>query len=366
MKNFGFGCMRLPKDGDKVDYVEFTRMVDAFLETGFTYFDTAHVYIGGQSETALRDCLVKRYPRSAFQLTDKLSGSCFQKEEDILPFFQSQLDACGVDYFDYYLMHAQNATVDKKFTATRAYEICSQLKAEGKIKHLGISFHDKAAVLDQLLTKHPEIEAVQIQFNYVDYEDASIQSRQCYEVCRAHNKPIIVMEPVKGGSLVNLPAEAQTVLSDLHGGSNASYAIRFAASFEGVMMVLSGMSDLPQMNDNLSYMKEFQPLTPAEFDAIAQVRDIYWRQDLVPCTGCRYCVDGCPKQIPIPELFTCLNALKQEGFDYAQTMAYERATEGKGKASDCIRCGKCEDICPQGLRIRRLLETVAARFEAAV
>ncbi len=364
MKNFGFGCMRLPKIGEQVDYAEFTRMVDAFMAQGFTYFDTAHVYIGGQSETALRDCLVRRYPREAFQLTDKLSGSRFQKEEDILPLFQRQLEACGVEYFDYYLMHAQNATVDKKFTAAHAYEICTRLKEEGKIRHLGISFHDKAEVLDHLLVKHPEIEVVQIQFNYVDYEDASIQSRKCYEVCRRHNKPILVMEPVKGGSLVNLPPQALAVLEELGGGSPASYAIRYAASFPGVFMVLSGMSDLPQMLDNLSYMKDFQPLSPEEFAAIDRVREIYWRQDLVPCTGCRYCVEGCPRQIPIPELFTCLNALKQEGvFDFAQTNAYQLATEDRGKASDCIGCGKCENICPQKLRIRRLLETVAARFE---
>ena len=358
--------MRLPMDGEKVDYAEFTRMVDSFLAAGFNYFDTAHVYIGGQSETAIRDCLVKRYPRDSFILTDKLSNSRFQKEEDILPLFQRQLEACGVDYFDYYLMHAQNSSYDRKYTACHAYEICSRLKEEGKIRHLGISFHDKAQVLDQILNRHPEIEVVQIQFNYVDYEDVSIQSRQCYEVCRKHNKPIIVMEPVKGGTLVNLPEDAKAVLENLHGGSIASYAIRFAASFPGIMMVLSGMSNMSQMEDNLSFMKDFQPLTEQEYDAIRQVRDIYWKQNLVPCTACRYCVEGCPKQIPIPDLFACLNSLKQaDHFDFAMTTAYNLATEGKGKASDCIHCGKCEQSCPQKLDIRDLLETVADRFENA-
>ena len=366
MKNFGFGCMRLPMQGDAVDYGEFTRMIDAFMDAGFTYFDTAHVYLDGQSETALRDCLVKRYPREAFQLTDKLSNSRWQKEADILPLFARQLEACGVEYFDYYLMHAQNASLDRKYTDEHAYEICAELKRQGKIRHLGISFHDKAAVLDDILNRHPEIEVVQIQFNYADYEDVSIQSRLCYEVCRKHGKPVLVMEPVKGGSLVNLPPDAMAVLEGLHSGSAASYAIRFAASFPGVMVVLSGMSSLPQMLDNLSYMTDFRPLNEAEFAAIDRVREIYWAQDLVPCTGCRYCIDGCPKHIPIPELFTCLNALKQEGFfDFAQTNAYQLAVEGKGKASDCIRCGKCERICPQKLDIRDLLETVADRFETA-
>ena len=366
MKNFGFGCMRLPMQGDAVDYGEFTRMIDAFMDAGFTYFDTAHVYLDGQSETALRDCLVNRYPREAFQLTDKLSNSRWQKEADILPLFARQLEACGVEYFDCYLMHAQNASLDRKYTDEHAYEICSELKRQGKIRHLGISFHDKAAVLDDILNRHPEIEVVQIQFNYADYEDVSIQSRLCYEVCRKHGKPVLVMEPVKGGSLVNLPPDAMAVLEGLHGGSAASYAIRFAASFPGVMVVLSGMSSLPQMLDNLSYMTDFRPLNEEEFAAIDRVREIYWAQDLVPCTGCRYCIDGCPKHIPIPELFTCLNALKQEGFfDFAQTNAYQLAVEGKGKASDCIRCGKCERICPQKLDIRDLLETVADRFETA-
>lgn len=355
LRNFGFGCMRLPKKGDQVDYEEFTRMVDRFMAEGFTYFDTAHVYLGGQSETALRDCLVKRYPREAFQLTNKLSGSCWKKEADILPFFQSQLEACGVTYFDYYLMHAQNAESDKRYTAEHAYQVCSRLKAQGKIRHLGISFHDKAQVLDHILSSHPEIEVVQIQFNYVDYEDATVQSRLCYEVCRKHSKPVLVMEPVKGGSLINLPADSQTVLDSLHGGSNASYAIRFAASFEGVMMVLSGMSDLTQMEDNLSFMKEFKPLTAQELDAIAQVRRIFWEQDLIPCTACHYCTDGCPRQIPIPELFACLNSVKQH-------RSYELPETG-GKASSCVKCGKCEEICPQHLRVRRLLNTVAAQFE---
>jgi hypothetical protein len=250
-KNFGFGCMRLPMADGKVDYTEFTKMVDLFLEKGFNYFDTAHGYLDGQSEVAIRECLTKRYPRESYILTDKLTDPYFEKEEDIRPFFEEQLSICGVDYFDFYLMHAQNRDVFEKFKKCRAYETAFALRDEGKIRHVGISFHDTAEVLEQILTEYPEIEIVQIQLNYVDYEDVGVQSRKCLEVCQKLGKPVIVMEPVKGGSLVNLPAEARQVFDELHGGSYASYAVRFAAGCEGVVMVLSGMSNLAQMEDNL-------------------------------------------------------------------------------------------------------------------
>ena len=250
-KNFGFGCMRLPMKDGEIARDEMCRMVDTFLENGFNYFDTAHGYLGGKSETALRECLVKRHPRSAYVLTNKLSTHFFNRQEQIRPLFESQLAACGVDYFDFYLMHAQSAEIYAKFKECKAYETALELKKEGKIKHFGISFHDKAAVLEQILTEYPQIEVVQIQFNYVDYEDASVESRKCYEACRKFDKPVIVMEPVKGGSLVNLPEQAQKILDALHGGSNASYAIRFAAGFEGIMMVLSGMGNMEMMQDNI-------------------------------------------------------------------------------------------------------------------
>lgn len=362
MKNFGFGCMRLPMNGEEIDCREFSQMVDKFLEEGFNYFDTAHGYLGGKSETALRECLTKRYPRERYILTNKLTHAFFEKEEDIRPLFESQLAACGVDYFDYYLMHAQNAEFYKKYKACRAYEIAQELKAEGKVRHVGISFHDKASVLDMILTEHPEIEVVQIQFNYVDYEDAGIESRLCYEVCRKHNKPVIVMEPVKGGNLVNLPEKAREVLDGLKGGSYASYAIRFAASFEGIMMVLSGMSNMEQLRENVSFMKEFQPLSEAEFEAIGKVRAIFRGQELIPCTACRYCTDGCPKHISIPDLFACLNG-KRNFKDWNAAWYYMVHTQGAGKASDCVECGKCEKVCPQRLEIRKLLKEVAAEFD---
>lgn len=362
-KNFGFGCMRLPMNGDQVDIAETTRMVDEFLAQGFNYFDTAHGYIGGKSELALKECLTSRYPREAYSLTDKLTDSYFKTEADIRPFFESQLEACGVDYFDFYLMHAQNADNFKKFKACRAYETAFALKAEGRIRHVGLSFHDRAEVLDQILTEYPQIEVVQIQFNYLDYDDIAVQSRKCYEVCRKHGKPVLVMEPVKGGSLVNLPEEAKKVLDDLHGGSPASYAIRFAAGFPGMMMVLSGMSNMEQMKDNLSYMRNFKPLNETELAAVNKVQEIFHKMNMIPCTACRYCVEGCPKQISIPDLFAIMN-IKQLHHDWNADYYYEEVHTAPGRrASDCLKCGKCEKICPQHLPIRKLLEEVAKEFD---
>ena len=362
-KNFGFGCMRLPMNGDQVDIAETTRMVDEFLAQGFNYFDTAHGYIGGKSELALKECLTSRYPREAYSLTDKLTDSYFKTETDIRPFFESQLEACGVDYFDFYLMHAQNADNFKKFKACRAYETAFALKAEGRIRHVGLSFHDRAEVLDQILTEYPQIEVVQIQFNYLDYDDIAVQSRKCYEVCRKHGKPVLVMEPVKGGSLVNLPEEAKKVLDDLHGGSPASYAIRFAAGFPGMMMVLSGMSNMEQMKDNLSYMRDFKPLNETELAAVNKVQEIFHKMNMIPCTACRYCVEGCPKQISIPDLFAIMN-IKQLHHDWNADYYYEEVHTAPGRrASDCLKCGKCEKVCPQHLPIRKLLEEVAKEFD---
>lgn len=361
-KNFGFGCMRLPMNGDAVDYEETCKMVDAFLENGFNYFDTAHGYIEEKSEPALRECLVKRYPRKDYILVNKLTGDYFTKEEQIRPFFESQLQACGVEYFDFYLMHAQNAVIYEKFKKCNAYETAFALKAEGKVRHVGISFHDTAEVLDKILTEYPAVEVVQLQLNYLDYEDAGIQGRLCYEVCVKHGKPVIVMEPVKGGSLIRLPQKAQQIFDRLNGGSNASYAIRFAAGFENIMMVLSGMSNMEQMEDNISFMKEFKPLDEKEQEAVKAVCAIFKEQDLIPCTGCKYCVAGCPMKIAIPDLFADMNA-KKTFQDWNSDMYYEIHTQNAGKASDCIKCGKCEAACPQHLKIRELLIQVAEQFD---
>lgn len=355
LKNFGFGFMRLPMIGEDVDIPQTIQMVDAFMENGFNYFDTAHGYIQGKSELAIGECLASRYPRDRFILTNKLSGNYFETEQDIRPLFQQQLEACQVDYFDFYLMHAMSAGRIPKYRETRAFEIASELKAEGKIRHIGMSFHDTAEVLDQILTEFPQIEVVQIQFNYVDFEDEKVQSRQCYEVCRKHGKPVIVMEPVKGGSLVNLPETAQKIFQRLNNGSNASYAIRFAAGFEGMMMVLSGMSTLEQMQDNISYMKDFQLLNEAEQEAVATVRAILRNQGLIPCTNCRYCTEVCSQEIAIPDLFANVNAKRQ---------AQETVGISGGMPSDCIKCGKCEEICPQNLSIRELLMVAAEELKA--
>jgi len=352
-KNFGFGMMRLPMLAEDVDIPQTKDMVDAFLKAGFNYFDTAHPYIQGKSELAIKECLTSRYPRDRYVLANKLSGGCFETEEEILPFFQNQLEACGVEYFDFYLLHAVSAKRDELYTRTRSYEIVKELKAQGKIRHMGFSFHDSADFLDRFLTAHPEMEFVQIQFNYADYEDPKVESRKCYEVCRKHGKPIVIMEPVRGGSLVNLPQEALEMMD----GSPASYAIRYAAGFPGVAMVLSGMSDMAQMADNLSFMTDFVPLSEKEQKIVAHARTLYQAQHRIPCTACRYCVDGCPAGIPIPEVFALFNQTKTEegqpGQDYAALPV---------KADACIECGQCEAACPQHLHIRRLLKEAAKAF----
>lgn len=362
-KNFGFGCMRLPEKGDQVDYEATKKMVDAFLDAGFNYFDTAHGYMGGKSEIALRECLVSRYPREAYILTNKLSTHHFTKNEEIRPLFENQLQCCGVSYFDFYLMHAQDQQIFEKYKKCRAYETAMELLAEGRIKHLGISFHDKAAVLDRILTEYPQVEVVQIQLNYADFEDPSVESRKCLEICRKHGKPAIVMEPVKGGSLVNLPEEAQRVFDELGGGSNASYAIRFAASQEGVRMVLSGMGNLDMMQDNISYMKDFQPLNEVELAAVDKVCGIFRNLGAVPCTACRYCTEVCPQGISIPDLFACLNS-KRIFHNWNTEYYYEQIHTKEGsRAKDCVGCGACEAICPQHLQIRKLLQEVSREFD---
>lgn len=366
MKKLGFGCMRLPMKNNssdhEIDLEQVCQMVDAFMDAGFNYFDTAHGYLGGESEKAVKFCLTKRYPRDSYILTDKLTHNFFKTEEDIRPLFEKQLEACGVTYFDYYLLHAMTAEYYNHYIECHAFEIVQELKKEDKIKHIGMSFHDKAEVLDRILEKHPEIEVVQLQFNYADYDDPSIESFKCYQVCEKYNKKVIVMEPIKGGGLIHLPKEAENILNELHGGSYASYAIRFCASFEHIIMVLSGMSTLDQMKDNISFMKEFIPFSKEEYQAVEKVREILKKQDTIACTACRYCTDGCPKQIPIPDLFSCYNAKKQYQ-DWNSDFYYSVHTANQGKASECIECGKCEKVCPQHLDIRNYLKEVAEVFE---
>jgi len=356
----GFGCMRLPMENGEVDLSEFSLMVDKFIESGFNYFDTAHGYIEGKSEKALYECLVKRHSREKYLIANKLSGGFFKTEDDIVPFFESQLKIMGLDYFDFYLMHAQNQTSYKKYSACNAYGIAAELKSQGKIKHLGLSFHDKAEVLETILKEQPDVEFVQIQLNYADIDDPNVQSRKCYEVCRKYGKPVMIMEPVKGGSLVDLPEDGKRVFDALGGGSYASYAIRYAAGFEGVACVLSGMSNMEQLLDNVSFMKDFKHLSKKECEAIDRVCSIFNDEKLIGCTSCRYCTEVCPKNIPIPEIMAALNSFKRYKTPGPYYFIY---TLNKGKASDCIGCGKCEDACPQGISIRSQLRHAAELFD---
>ena len=360
-KNFGFGCMRLPMNGDEVNYEEFNKMIDTFIEAGFNYFDTAHGYIGGKSELAIKDCLVARYPREAFILANKLTHPYFDCEEDIRPFFFDQLKRCGVEYFDFYLFHTLNATNYQKHKACNSFKIVQELKAEGRIKHIAMSFHDTADVLDMILSENEFIEAVQLQFNYLDYDDPAVQSKKCYDVAIKHGKKIMVMEPVKGGSLVNLPSEAAEKLSKLTDGSQASFAIRYAASFPDVFMVLSGMGNMAMVEDNISTMGIFVPLTKGEIEATEDLRQTIRKINQIQCTKCEYCVDGCPAAIKIPYVFAPYN-------DYIAAKSTRREAkqnlpDGSALPSACIKCGACEEICPQNLPIRKLLEQVASTLE---
>ncbi|MCR5078522.1 MAG: aldo/keto reductase [Bacilli bacterium] len=366
-KRFGFGCMRLPMKGEEVDIEQFKAMVDRFIEEGYNYFDTAHGYIGGLSEKALKVALTSRYPRDKYLLANKLSPSYFKKEEDIIPLFLSQLEITGAGYFDYYLMHAQSRRNFSQYRECRAYETAFELKRRGLIKHVGISFHDTEEMLEEILSTYPEIEFVQIQFNYLDYYSPSVQSKKLYEVCVKHNKPIIVMEPVKGGQLVNLPDGAKRIFDEIRGEkSYASYAIRFALHFPQIAMVLSGMSDFSQMEDNISSTKDYVDLSEDEMKAIEGVRDILASQQIIPCTKCRYCVtdNACPMNIQIPDLFAAYNDKKS--LDQWATNSYYNTHltgNGKGLASECIGCGGCEAVCPQKLPIREWLIEVKNEFE---
>ena len=363
MKRFGFGAMRLPMVNGEVDKEQFNAMIDEFLAAGFTYFDTAHGYLDGKSETAIRDCLAARYPRESFVLANKLSAGFFKTREDVLPLFEEQLRCCGVDYFDYYLIHAMSGERYDLYRDCGAFEIIPQLKREGRVRHFGMSFHDKAEVLDRILTEQPELEFVQLQFNYLDYEDPVVESRKCYEVCVKHGKRVSVMEPVKGGALSELPAYAGAILDALGGGSHASYALRFAEGFENVYMVLSGMSSIEQMRDNLATMSDFRPLDETELAAVRKVAETLRGKGAIPCTACRYCTSGCPMGIDIPAFFSCYNSKVMFGRPQSSERYAELIKNGTGP-NDCMACGHCEEVCPQHLRVRSLLRDVTEEFDA--
>lgn len=369
MKKLGFGMMRLPllneEDKKSIDKKTVCQMVDTFMERGFTYFDTAYMYHEYESERAMKDVLVTRKDRDSYTLASKLPVMQLKEKEDMERIFNEQREKCGVEYFDYYLLHALDAEHYKTVKRLDCFGFAMQKKAEGKVKHVGFSFHDSAEVLDQILTEHPEAEFVQLQLNYLDWEDAKVQSRKCYETAVKHGKKVVVMEPVKGGTLAKLPKKAEDVLKALHPDwSAASWAIRFVASLENVMVVLSGMSTPEQMDDNTAYMKEFEPLTEKEKQVLlGEVVDSIHEAAKIPCTACRYCVEGCPMNIAIPEYFALYNDEITDKGNPEHAKRYAELTKEHGKASDCVECGQCEGACPQHLPAITWLKKVAEVFE---
>ena len=371
-KKLGFGLMRLPlldqTKADDVDWEQANQMVDYFIENGFTYFDTGLMYMGGTCEDVAKKILVDRHPRESFTLAAKLHADFFDSVEGREALFRKQLERTGAGYFDYYLIHGIEQNLLKKYDQYDCFSWVIEKKEQGVVKHIGFSYHDTPELLDELLTKHPEMEFVQLQINYLDWESEWVQSRKCYEVCVKHNKPVVVMEPVKGGTLADMPEEAADVLLRQDPAmSLASWAIRFAASLDNVMVVLSGMSDMAQMKDNTSYMTDFTPLTEAEKEACFKAAAIINSQTAIPCTGCSYCTEGCPQQIPIPKYFSIYNEdmredLTKKGWTINITN-YEILTEKFGKASDCVECGQCESICPQHLSIIDFLKDVVRHYE---
>ncbi len=352
----GFGCMRLPMIDKEVDKVHFSNMIDAFMEAGFNYFDTAHCYLDGMSETAIRDCLSARYPREDFVLTDKLSYWNFEKEEDVVGLFEKQLALCGVEYFDFYLFHCLNREGYAKHKKCNTFEIVKKLKEQGKIKHIGMSFHDTADFLDLILTEQPYMEVVQLQFNYLDYDDPTVQSKECYDVAVKHGKKVIVMEPVKGGILSNLSEEASEVLKELGDGSQASQALRYVATYPEVCMVLSGMGNMEMINDNIKTFKNFTPIDGKEMKIFDTVRQIIRKEKQLPCTKCNYCAEVCSLNIPISQLFSIYNRFMGAKISRAETK--EHFMPYREKITACMKCGKCERNCPQSIKIREKLEKI--------
>ena len=368
-KKLGFGLMRLPltdaNDKGSIDIEALKEMVDTFMEQGFTYFDTAWMYCAFKSENAVKEALTDRYPRDRYTLTTKLHASYLKTKEDRDRIFEEQRQKTGVDYFDYYLIHAIDQELYSIYNEMDCFNWLIEKKKQGLVKHIGFSYHDSAEFLDQVLTEHPEMEFVQLQMNYLDWESAEVQSRKCYEVAIKHGKPVIVMEPVKGGTLADVPAEVRESFAAYHPDlSVPSWAIRFVASLDNVAMVLSGMSNMEQLMDNISYMKEFVPMNAEETELVHKAAEMIKDSIAIPCTGCSYCTEGCPMQIAIPDLFRVYNKSKRgEITDFEANEEYRQLTESGGKARECLACGQCQVACPQHLEIINYLKDVAKCME---
>ena len=362
MRDFGklgFGFLRLPQSADgSVDLVTTKKMVDLYLSRGFRYFDTAYIYQNGKNEEYLRQALVERHPRDSFAIADKLPCGYLRNGRTAEEIFEDQLRKCGVDYFDVYLLHGLDGEDAAYAEEMGCFEFLADQKRRGRVRYTGFSFHDTADVLDSILSRHPEVDVVQIQLNFLDWDNPIIQSGACWEVCRRHGKPMLVMEPVKGGTLASIPADAEALL---RGEAPAHRALRFAASREGVVTVLSGMSTMAQMEENTALMSDFLPLSGEEERILEDVAEIIRKNVAVPCTACGYCLDGCPAGIPIPELFSLYNEHKRDRW---QANAADRYRAKKSApASACLSCGQCQVSCPQKLPIMELLKTVAETFE---
>ena len=370
-KKLGFGLMRLPSldpnDPGKIDMEQTKQMVDTFLERGFTYFDTAWMYCAFQSERAAKEALVERHPRDSFTLATKLHSGFIKTKEDRDRIFNEQREKTGVEFFDYYLLHDINAHSLDVYNALDCFSWIREKKAQGLVRHIGFSFHDHADLLDRILTEHPEVEFVQLQINYLDWDSEGVQSRKCYEVAEKHGKPVIVMEPVKGGTLAKVPRAVEEMFkAHAPEASVPSWAIRFAASKPNVKIVLSGMSNMAQLLDNTGYMQDFRPLDAGEEACVEKAVSIINANIAVPCTGCSYCTEGCPMHIAIPRYFSLYNTDLQEapGKDWTpQREYYDNLTKEFGKASACIACGQCEDVCPQHLPIIEHLKKVSQRYD---
>lgn len=355
----GFGLMRLPKNQDgSIDIPQVCRMADAFLKAGGTYFDTAYVYDGGASEAAFRAAVADRYPREAYTIATKLHATAagVKNEADAKQEFFTSLERTGAGYIDYYLLHAIQRSTWKKYDEYRLWDFVQEQKALGRIRHWGFSFHADPELLEELLEAHPETEFVQLQINYADWENPGVASRRNWEICQAHGKPVVIMEPVKGGVLADpIDTVKRALDAGKTGWSYAGWALRYAASIPGLMTVLSGMSSEAQMADNLNTMRDFQPLMPEEREVIRKAQEALSADKSIPCTGCRYCVKGCPMNIPIPDVFNVVNRSRGSAA-FRTRREYSIVTREKGKASDCVACGQCEAICPQHLKIIDLLK----------